>query len=274
MKVVEVVFSKTNVEQREVLNALLEDVGYEGFWLDGDQFKAYISLSSFNKNLITSIIDNFDENIQFTVNELPDVNWNELWESNFEPVEIEKELIIRAPFHKQNNDFNQEVIIEPQMSFGTGHHQTTYLMARYLLSMNLKGRSVLDMGCGTGVLAILAALNGAQSVCAIDIEKNAVENSELNMKHNSIKDIQLIEGDVNVIPNVKYDVIIANINKNILIKDIPNYALHLKNEGVLLLSGFFITDEQEILDETSKNSLYLLDSINKENWSMLVVEKK
>lgn len=274
MKVIEVVIHQPDVQQREIINALLEQLNYEGFWVDGKDLKAYIEEDGYSEQELVNLLTRVGLNDSFEVRPLEEKNWNASWESNFEAVVIDNELSIRAPFHPPNKEVLREVVIEPQMSFGTGHHQTTFLMARYLIKLDLENKSVLDMGCGTGVLAILAAQQGAAPVHAIDIELNAVENTLHNLTLNDVKGVKVDEGNVENIPDIKFDYIFANINKNILLSDLPQFSKHLANKGKLLLSGFFNTDEEEIIHRASENSLYLLNVERKEHWSLVVVEKR
>jgi ribosomal protein L11 methyltransferase len=200
-------------------------------------------------------------------------NWNEVWESNFEPVFIENSLSIVAPFHDASNRKNHVIEIDPKMSFGTGHHQTTYLMCQEILSLVLEGKSILDMGTGTGVLAILAEQLGAKQCIAIDIESWSVENTKSNALRNGCSKIIALEGGVSIIPPMQYDFIFANINKNVLKEQMSTYALNLPLDGILLLSGFFVTDVDELVLLAKELGLSNVGIREKENWALIKLKK-
>lgn len=254
----------------DILTAELGELGFESFIETENGVKAYIlkqdgevfhfdDLLSFNQ-------DNCS--IDYTVNDIPKENWNIDWEKNFHPILVGNKCSIRAPFHPQP-DVPIDIVIEPKMSFGTGHHETTYLMVEYLLEMDLTYLEILDMGCGTGVLAILASLKGAKHVDAIDIDNWCYLNSLENVERNQCRNIDVYEGDVSLLANKTYDVIIANINLNILSEDIKHYANSLHKGGTLLLSGFYVEDIKAITDECAKYGLKFGNEAVKNNWVAL-----
>lgn len=229
---------------REILYAELDELPVESMVDTEDGLQAFfpedqytdISEADFPMTMAVSTL-------KWTVESIELQNWNAEWEKNFDPISVGSGLYIRAPFHESKADeFTYEIVIEPKMSFGTGHHQTTWLMCQYLLDLELTGKTVLDMGCGTAVLAILARMRGANFACGIDIEEWAAENSIENAERNGYPDIEIHHGDADLLGERVYDVIIANINRNILTRDMARYAEVLASGGTLLLSGFYESD--------------------------------
>ena len=221
----------------------------------------------------TIFILNSDEFlIQYTKNEVEQTNWNAEWEKNFKPIQVDDLVSIRAPFH-ENPHLKYDIVIVPKMSFGTGHHETTHMMVQHLLALDLENKKVLDMGCGTGILAIFAEMKGANPVDAIDIDAWCYENSLENIARNNCSHITVFEGDSALLIDKKYDVIIANINRNILLEDMNIYANCLHENGVLLLSGFYQEDISMIDAEVSKYNLKLESFIERNNWVALKYNK-
>ncbi|WP_117879776.1 50S ribosomal protein L11 methyltransferase [Aureibaculum luteum] len=254
----------------EILIAELGYVGFESFVENENGFIAYIQKEDDSETILNEIYvlqgDEFE--ISYTKEEIEQVNWNSEWEKNFNPIQVDDLVSIRAPFHP-NPNLKYDIVIEPKMSFGTGHHETTHMMVQHILKLDLQGKKVLDMGCGTGILAILAEMKGANPLDAIDIDAWCYENSLENVERNNCKHISVCEGDASLLINKKYDVIIANINRNILLNDIKIYADCLNDNGVLLLSGFYEEDIPIIDVETSKYSLKLEEFIERNNWVAL-----
>lgn len=257
----------------EILAALIADFGFDSFDYTDKGFVAYIK----EEDSGNVVLDDFtfdDFTFSLRVEKIAQTNWNEEWEKNFEPVLVDDLLLIRAPFHEKNNSVKHEIIIMPKMSFGTGHHQTTKLMCRELFNTNVKNKRVLDMGCGTGILAILAKQLGANDVLGIDIDEWSVENSIENCAVNNCSDIVIKKGDANLLANEKnFDLILANINKNILKNDIPAYAAKMNAGAKLFLSGFFTTDVEELTNVASTNNLKFVSTNNDNEWAMIVLEK-
>ena len=251
----------------EILIAELSNVGFESFVEDEEGFVAYISKEEDSKGILNDIymLENEKFDISYTIEEIEQINWNSEWEKNFNPIQVNGVVSIRAPFHPKP-ELPYDIVIEPKMSFGTGHHETTFMMIQHLLKLDLKDKRVLDMGCGTAILAIFAEMKGSKSIDAIDIDNWCYENSIENCKRNNCKYISVYEGDVSLLINKKYDVIIANINRNILLNDIKTYANCLDNGGILLLSGFYRNDIPIIDAEASKYRLKIDEIIDKNNW--------
>jgi len=252
---------------RDLLIAELGEAGFESFLETETGVLAYIQKKDWNENLLDSIelFENPLFAISFTRKEIEQVNWNEEWEKNFEPILVDNRCSVRAPFHpKPEVEF--DIVIEPKMSFGTGHHETTHMMIQHILKNEWTGKKVLDMGCGTAVLAILAEMKGAQPVDAIDIDNWCYLNSLENAERNNCKHITVYEGDASLLKEKKYEIIIANINRNILLNDIVLYATCLTEKGVLYLSGFYTEDLDVITAECNKHGLEFVENLERNNW--------
>ena len=251
----------------EILIAELGEAGFESFVETEEGVIAYIQDEEHSDTILGEILilKNADFTISYTKETIEQVNWNSEWEKNFEPIEVEGQVSVRAPFHEKT-DLPYEIIIEPKMSFGTGHHETTYMMVQHLLELDLQDKKVLDMGCGTAILAIFSEMKGATAIDAIDIDRWCYENSLENCERNGCQHIKVYEGDASLLVNKKYDVIIANINRNILLQDIKTYANCLENIGILLLSGFYNEDIPVIDAEASKYGLQIEKIIERNNW--------
>lgn len=254
----------------EILVAELGQVGFESFTEQEDGLSAYIQKPDWNEDLLSGIQILHSDEVHFSyeVQEIEQVNWNEEWEKNFNPIVVENEVSIRAPFHQSPN-LKYDIVIEPKMSFGTGHHETTYLMIRHLMDADLTGKNVLDMGCGTGILAIFAEMKGASAVDAIDIDPWCYENSLENVERNQCRKISVYEGEASMLKEAAYDVIIANINRNILLADIAVYARSLKPEGAIYLSGFYTEDIPQIREAAEKNGLNFVSALERNSWVAL-----
>ncbi len=264
-------------EKSDILIALLSAVGYESFEEQSKVLIAYIQEDSYDLDDILSIdyINSCFVKQSLKVELIPDKNWNEVWESNYPPVIIENSCYVRAPFHEPIDGMKHEIIIKPKMAFGTAHHETTYLMISFLLENNLSGQNVLDMGCGSGVLAILASMKGAERVTAIDIDQWSYENTKENSEINVIENISVVVGGAEMIPgDMKFDTIMANINKNILLQDMKFYANALNNSGQIYFSGFYIQDFNDICIESEKYGLLFTEKKEKNNWVAAAFRKQ
>ncbi|MGD0711654.1 MAG: 50S ribosomal protein L11 methyltransferase [Bacteroidales bacterium] len=259
----------------EILTATLADIGFESFVETETGLLAYVPDTKFSVNEVEKldILHNKEFNVMFDFKTIPAKNWNEEWESSYNPVTISDKCNVRAPFHPQNDKCKYDIIIEPKMSFGTAHHETTALMLEQILKLDLNHKTVLDMGCGTAVLSILAAKMGASIVTAIDIDEWAFNNSVENVEKNKADKVKVLFGDVSIVKD-SYDVVFANINRNILIKDIPEYTNHLNKSGLLLLSGFYEADVPIIADKAESNGMKSTGSFIKNNWVVLTFKKK
>jgi len=257
---------------KEIFVSLLADLGCESF-ANGETehtLLAYIAENNYDKNILDDFFTEYRSQIdfQYTITEMEQENWNAVWESNYEPVMIAGRCFIRAPFHLPNPDAEFEIVIEPKMSFGTAHHETTSLMIEFLLEEDLLHKSVLDMGAGTGILAILSCLKGAKPVTAIDSDEWAYENNIENNIRNNTQEIQVKLGDVSLLSeNEKYDIIIANINRNILLQDLPAYIKVLNKNGIIFLSGFYTGDDFDMIThKCNELGLQLVSYKEKNSW--------
>jgi len=251
MNYYELVFTTVPVEdyQQDLLIDELASIGFDTFEETDLGFNAYIPLTHFNKELLDERLQTYADLFSFSydVNLIPQKNWNEVWESNFEPIQIADQVWVRATFHEPRPDFPYEIVIDPKMAFGTGHHQTTSMMMQLMLETNFDGKNVLDMGCGTGILAILASKLGASRILAIDYDEICYESAIENAKYNNTNNITAACGSREVIPDDQFDVILANINRIILLDQIARYAEALKNCGELYLSGFFEHPDLDVI---------------------------
>ena len=259
----------------DMIIAELSEIGFESFEEDENFLKAYIPAENYDNEKLMSIqiIRSDKNNISFTEKFIKEQNWNEVWESNFQPVTIGTDVYVRAPFHKKAEGVKYEIIIEPKMSFGTAHHDTTSLMIEQMLDEKIEGKSVLDMGCGTGILSILAEILGASSIVAIDIDEWAYNNALENRRKNKCKKIDVRLGDISALKDEMFDVILANINRNILLEDMKVYCDYLNDDGILLLSGFLIEDVELLKDEAKKINLAFNNMMMKEEWIALKFSK-
>ena len=255
----------------EIFIARLNEIKYESFSTDEDGLKAYIRSDLFNKEKLTEIVDDISSftKIDLSIKVIKKENWNADWENNYSPVHINKDCVIRAHFHARIPNIEHEIIITPKMSFGTGHHETTFLVMNQIFELNLEGKHVLDIGSGTGVLSILASKLGAKKIVGIDIDKWAYENAIENSKLNNISNIQFIEGTAESIGKKMYDVVLANINRNIILADIQKYAKAMHAKSDIILSGFLKQDVKIILNKIKQLKFNLVASKNKNKWQML-----
>ncbi|WP_375240002.1 50S ribosomal protein L11 methyltransferase [Aurantibacter sp.] len=254
----------------EILIAELGYAGFESFVETEYGVTAYIQKAEWYESILDDIqiLKSNEFEITFTSEEIEQTNWNKEWEKNFNPIVVDNKCAVRAPFHEKFNT-KYDIIIEPKMSFGTGHHETTHMMIQHILKNDFTNKSVLDMGCGTGVLAILSEMRGAKKIDAIDVDNWCYLNSLENVERNNCKNIQVFEGDVSLLKSKKYDTIIANINRNILLNDIKEYVSCLTKNASLFLSGFYIEDISIIEKECKKYGLMVFDQLERNNWVAL-----
>lgn len=254
----------------EILIAELGYAGFESFVETEVGVIAYIQKEEWLESILDDIqvLNSKEFKISYEFKEIEQVNWNAEWERSFEPIVVSDVVTVRAPFHEKPKT-KYDIIIEPKMSFGTGHHETTHMMIEHILKADLNNKTVLDMGCGTGVLAILAEKKGAAKVDAIDIDNWCYINSLENVERNACKLVNVHEGDASLLNNKRYDVIIANINRNILLNDLSTYVNCLNDEAIILLSGFY-KDDIPIIEETCNNlGLTHVETIEKNHWVAL-----
>jgi ribosomal protein L11 methyltransferase len=263
----------------DVLASELGNIGFESFVEDADGLMAYIPVSAFDSTELENSFERFPiENVTFSyvTSVIKERDWNEVWEQNyFQPVRIDNECIIRAPFHPEESGFNYEILIQPKMAFGTGNHETTVMMIRSILAIDLEGKETLDMGCGTGILAILAAKKGAGRVVAIDIDEWAYNNTIEDCRLNQIADIKVVLGGAEQIaPLGKFDYIFSNINRNVLLQDIPAYFQALKPGGQLIMSGFYKEDLPLIESKCTQSGLRPITTTQHNNWVTIITMRE
>jgi ribosomal protein L11 methyltransferase len=263
-------------EYSEILMAEIANAGFETFLETGNGFEAYVELERFDKGLLESVFDRYKEltSITFNTEQIQKQNWNEQWEKSYHPIIVEEKFLIRASFHEPDPRYPLEVIITPKMSFGTGHHQTTYLMVKNQLEIDHKGKRVMDAGCGTAILSVVACKLGAAEVEAFDIDEWSITNGNENLQVNGCANIHIQRGKISeIILRGSFDIILANINKNILIAEIGRYEKFLKKGGLLLLSGFYVEDVDDLVSEGKKNNLSEMKRTDRENWAALLLQK-
>lgn len=271
---------KINIQPRdpwvEILIAELSEVGVDSFEEQEQELTAYFSEGKDNQaieSLVLTLSERNDFKVEVGKELVKQQNWNASWESSFTPVEIDHFCVVKAPFHELDKQFEHELIITPKMSFGTGHHPTTYLMIKAMQKIDFPQKKVLDMGSGTGVLAILASKLQAEYTLGIDIEKWAVENAIENAAENAATvDFKL--GSIEQVPKLKFDIILANINRNILVDQLATYAENIRKGGCLLLSGFLKQDKDFMIQIAGSHDFLKVTNYEKDNWVCLMFEKK
>ncbi|MEN8229570.1 MAG: 50S ribosomal protein L11 methyltransferase [Bacteroidota bacterium] len=258
--------------EREILMAMMSQIGFEGFVEGDDIIQAYIKEEKYSGSALNGLIDELSGlgiKVQYRYHETDDQNWNEEWEKKFDPVLIDGKVLIRAPFHDSIADLPCTLIIEPKMSFGTGHHHTTRLMILEMMKHEFKGRRVLDMGCGTGVLGIYACKLGAKRVLGVDIDQWAYENALENVERNEAMAMEVCLGDVGLLGAEVFDFVLANITRNTLVRDLSEYTAHLVEKGVMMVSGILAEDVQYVLNAAYQCGLNHLNTLEESNWISL-----
>jgi len=261
-----VYFENIPEEQRGILVALLTDIGYEGFEEEESTLKAYIPEARFDHEKFQELIR--ERRLSYSIDRLPDTNWNTVWESNFQPVTVSRFCHIRAGFHPPQQDVLHEIVITPKMSFGTGHHATTFMMIRQMEELVLTGRRVLDFGTGTGVLAILAEKMGATRIVAIDTDDWSIQNARENFQQNAATRVELRQADSAAIEET-VDIILANIIRQVIVDNFPLFIARLSPGGILLLSGLLAEDEAVIMEQAAGVGLRLEKKLVQDGWLCL-----
>jgi ribosomal protein L11 methyltransferase len=275
MDYIEVTLTATP-ENAEMLIAELGELGYDTFQETEEGFQAYVTEELFSDDALQEVLErySFAGEFPYEVKTIPKQNWNEEWEKNFEPLLISDKVSVRADFHPKPAGVEYDVVITPKMSFGTGHHETTTLMIENQLTLSHVGKRVLDMGCGTGILAILAEQLGANKVLAVDIEDWTVENAQENAARNGCKTLEVRLGDVGVLAGeAPFDLVLANINRNVLLEDIPVYSELLLPQCPLVLSGFYTQDLPVLQEKAAAHGLTLVSQRSKNNWVSAIFVK-
>tara|TARA_B100001250_G_scaffold181543_1_gene156224 strand:- start:14675 stop:15508 length:834 start_codon:yes stop_codon:yes gene_type:complete len=259
----------------DILFAKLHEIQFESCSQDEHGIKAYIPARLFDQEAVDNVLSEFLllTNLTFKISGIIEKNWNSEWEQNYSPVFINDRCVIRAHFHDSFDDMEHEIIITPKMSFGTGHHETTSLMINEMFQLEFQEKSVLDIGTGTGVLSILASKLGAKYLLGIDLDEWAFKNSLENAVLNNVSNINFIHGDVSSIKQSEADIVLANINRNVILNDIKNYISIMRKNARILLSGFLQEDIPVVLEKTSQFGLELITQKNKNKWQMLHLKK-
>lgn len=264
-------------EYSEILMAEIAETGFDTFMENDKGFEAYAEQDKYDKQKLYEVKDKYGQftPVVFYQDRIEKKNWNEEWEKNYEPIIVDNQCIIRADFHQPEKNYPYEIIITPKMSFGTGHHQTTYLMVKNQMDMDHKNKTTMDAGCGTAILAIMAAKLGAMKVEAFDIDEWSVINGQENVEVNKCNNINIRQGKISDLTfDDNFDIILANINKNILLVEMAQYAAYLNPGGHLLLSGFYEKDIPDLMEEAQRYSLEFVRSDERENWAALLLKKK
>lgn len=262
-------------EQVDILLAELGEIHFDIFEDSDTGVIAYCQTDLFDPTLFSEVIKRYEVlgPISFQINEIEKQNWNAVWESNYDPIRISNQVFIRANFHESEPGYAMEIIINPKMSFGTGHHETTFLMTQALFEIKIQGKSVLDAGTGTGILALVAMKLGAIDVKGFDIDPWSIENSIENAALNECADIVFIEGTIVNESLKKYDVLLANINRNILLAEMQEYSKRIVDDGMLLLSGFYAEDVPMIIGSAIENGLIYMNQTVKNRWTCIKFKK-
>lgn len=264
-------------EFAEIFIAELGELGYDTFEDAESGFSAYISEAQFEELKIIGLADHYKEmtEISYSFNTIEKQNWNEEWEKNYDPIEVDGKCRVRAIFHEPDANFEYEIVINPKMSFGTGHHATTWQILSLEMHEDFRGKNVLDIGTGTGVLAIMASKLGALSIELTDVDDWCIDNSLENCGLNDLNDIPAHLGTIDKISlqRDKYDVVLANINKNVLLTEMEYYSKLIVDGGLLFLSGFYIDDIDDVKNHAAKYNLSFTKSVNKDNWAAMILTK-
>lgn len=261
-------------EFSEMLLAELAEANFDTFLENENGFEAYVEGEGYDKPLVDAILKKYQAltSVEFSFSQIQKRNWNEEWEKSYSPIVVDDKCLIRASFHHADKKYPYEIVITPKMSFGTGHHQTTYLMVKNMLNIDHRGKRVMDAGCGTAILSIMASKLGAREVEAFDIDEWSIENGNENTAINHCDNITIQQGKITEVSlSGSFDIILANINKNVLLDEMKLYASYLNAGGFLLLSGFFTLDIPDLLAEASRHSLTEVSRDERDTWACLLL---
>ncbi len=260
----------------EILIAEMDQLGAESMMETEQGLEVYLEESLFDRKALTEVLDRYpDANLTYEINRVATRNWNEEWEKNYDPIRVGDDCLVRASFHPADPSVKYEIVINPRMSFGTGHHATTYLMLSLQLTLDHEGKRVLDAGCGTAILAIMAEMRGAREVIAYDNNSWTIENAPENLSLNNCSRTEILEGTIDTLNlSGKFDIILANINKNVLLEEMSSYVSYLTKPGVLILSGFYQQDAGDLTGLAKTLGLTIRDQAVKNDWMALIFDYK
>jgi ribosomal protein L11 methyltransferase len=264
-------------EYSEILMAEIAEAGFDTFMENEKGFEAYVEQTNYDKEKLNEVKEKYGQftPVVFYQDRIEKKNWNEEWEKSYEPIVVDDKCMIRAGFHQPEKKYPYDIIITPKMSFGTGHHQTTYLMVKAQLEMDHKEKIVMDAGCGTAILSVMASKLGAKRVEGFDIDEWSVINGKENVEVNDRDNVSIRQGKISDLTfEENFDIILANINKNILLVEMAQYASYLNPGGHLLLSGFYEKDIPDLMAEAHRYSFQQVRSYERENWAALLLKKK
>jgi len=272
----DITFTRQLVPDHELILALLSQYGFDGFREEEGRMLAYLPAESYNEEDFQSFMDRhrlYEKIESLEARRLPDQNWNEIWESEYQPVRVSSNCFVRAPFHPAPAGVEYDIVISPKMSFGTAHHETTCGMLQMMLTLDLQGKAVLDLGCGTGILAILAEKMGAKTIYALDTDPWAYRNTIENIALNACLSVEVLQAELSFISNRTFDVLLANINLNSLLGLMDQFSGRLRSSGILMLSGFFSDDLPRINHAAGRNGLDFVVKQVMNNWTVAVYRK-
>jgi ribosomal protein L11 methyltransferase len=271
---VDITPNQYNLERLDILTAVLGELLFDTFEETETGLKAYMPEKELTQDVENELVELSQQfEFQFEKTFIPYQNWNAVWESNFQPIQVDDFVAVRADFHPNTEGVEFDLIVNPKMAFGTGHHETTYMMMQHMRSIDFKGKKVLDYGCGTGILAILASKLGAIDLEAVDIEEPSYDNTIENCAINHVTNVKAICGILDDVPSHDFDVILANINRNIIIDSLDDLKNRLTTEGVLLISGFLKMDENTILQATNYAGFTHQKTLHRGNWLSMLLTK-
>lgn len=253
----------------EILEAELSELPFESFEVEKTFLSAFIPSEAYNEAAVNAILESYKPAIiNTTTSTVPHQNWNSVWESNYEPITFGNELFVGAAFHETPTTFKHTIVLDPNMSFGTGHHPTTAQVLTQLFDRDLDGISILDFGCGSGILSIYASQKGATGI-GIEIDAHAADAARKNLELNEVKSFKIVTGDINTVPEMKFDIILANINRNVIEESLMRFKQALKDQGSLICSGFFTSDIEPLSAKMSDQGFEIMLTTNQDNWGMI-----
>jgi ribosomal protein L11 methyltransferase len=275
MDYIEVIVKSSVPDALEILTAAFAEIEFESFDVEGNTLKAYIPEANFDKKILDETCAHYQGlfSFEYSIRKVPYQNWNAIWESNFQPITVGSKLRVRAVFHNNDPSYPLEIVIQPKMSFGTGHHATTWLVMNTMLDINFSGKKILDFGTGTGILAVLSNKLGASNVWAVDNDPQCTENALENFQLNHCEEIMLATGDIHAFDGNIYDIIIGNITRNVIVEFLEDISLKLQTSGLFIASGFYEEDLSILQNKAREFNLQFINSNRKDKWCMSVFQK-